>query len=213
VTASQTVLPASVHAAADLTCRLYRAGGNPSTAITVHTNADGYARFYALPATGHSVRMLTMACTDATGRASSYNVDLASFGTFRPNPLNLENEPGTDRPALIGNPLAFSTSSLIAAGYALRPDPYTAPAAYARWLAAATRPARLLGGGHSGVHPAEVISSAGAPWTGSALTGKPNYVSIEGDLAVPVVTPFGDETGAEHEAVWNGLGGFPRAPV
>jgi hypothetical protein len=207
-TPGRTFVPASVHAAAGLTCKLYRAGGDPSTAITVYTNADGYARFHALPATVGSVRALTLACTDGAGRASRYAVDLTSPETFRPRPLNLENEPGTDRPALTGNPLAFSVNSLVAAGYGLRPDPYNAPAAYARWLAAATLPARLLNGRHPGAHPAKVVTTTADPWTGSTLTGKPNYVEVEGDLSVPAVTPFGDETGNVHEAIWNGLGGL-----
>ena len=108
------------------------------------TDDDGYARFHAVRATASdAVQRLALDCTDSAGKSYSYSVDLTSDDTFAPRPLNLANERGTDRPALKGDPLSYSQSELIQAGYGLRPDP-TDTAAYARWLAAASTPGRML---------------------------------------------------------------------
>jgi hypothetical protein len=201
--------PASVFAAPGLECVVYPSGGNPSKSVHVHTNSDGYARFHAVHATADDrVRELTMDCKDAKGKPSTYPVDLTADETFAPHPLDLEREPGIDRPALTGDPLAYSDAELIQAGYGPRPDPVTSPAAYQRWLVAATLPGRMLLTKRPA--PERTISSAQDPfWTGTTISGKPNYISVEGNLSVPTVIPGGDETGYEdvHVAVWNGLDG------
>jgi hypothetical protein len=54
-----------------------------------------------------------------------------------------------------------------------------------------------------------VVTTEAPFWTGTAITGEPNYLSVEGNISVPSIYVNGDETGGEdvHEAVWNGLGG------
>jgi hypothetical protein len=199
---------ASVHASAGLHCRLYPAGSKPSSGVVVFTDADGYARFHAIrPASGDAVHQLTLDCTDSAGKASSYPVDLRSADTFAPRPLNLALEPGIDRPALKGDPLSYTQSQLIQAGYGLRPNP-TDAAAYSRWLLAASKPGRLLEAKRPNKHSHTVTSTTSPWWVGSVLTGSPSYISIEAVFNVPTGIPGGDQTTSTEIAIWNGLGGF-----
>jgi hypothetical protein len=188
---------------------LYAAGSNASKGIPVSTDDDGYARFYAVkPVTSGAVQGLTMDCKDAEGKASSYTVDLTSSDTFVPHPLNPESERGVDRPALKGDPQSYSQSQLIQSGYGLRPDKDKDPAAYARWLATATKPGKMLQEKHPDLHSHTVTSSAAPWWVGSAMTGAPEYLSTEATFNVPKAIPGGDQTTTTEIALWNGLGGF-----
>jgi hypothetical protein len=232
--------PASVRALPELECKLYAAGTNPAKGLAVYTNDDGYTRFFAVravrAAAGDAVRSLTLDCTDAHGKASSYPVDLTSDDTFVPRPLNLANERGTDRPALEGDPLSYTQAELIQAGYGLRPDPKDA-VPYAQWLAAATMPARMLAAKHAHptsasrrrsdltrpaaasqgeptasqmntVHPQTVVTLTAPWWVGSTLNGAPTYVSNQALFNVPTPIPGGDEiTGPTEIAIWNGVEG------
>ncbi len=215
---SGTVMPAiskkayvaaSVHALPGLHCKLHVPGAAPSADIPVYTDVDGYARFYAVPALpADTVQRLTLDCTDPAGKPSSYLVDLRSSDTFAPRPLKLGEEQGTDRPALTGNPLALTQSQLIERGYGLRPDPAKDAAAYARWLASATRPGRMLEAKRPDTHSHTVTSIQSPWWVGAAITGLPDYISTEATFNVPTAIPGGDETTSTAISIWNGLGGF-----
>jgi len=240
-TAGRRYEAASVLAEPGLECKVYPAGQDPDKAARVHTDSDGYARFYSIRAASTSaVRELALDCVNRDGKASSYTADLASDQTFAPRNLRLEDEPGIDRPALTGDPLAWSQQDLLQAGYGLRPDPVSSPDAYRRWLTAATLPGRILTTRHTEpqassqssvallaasaqpAHPAsgeelekpvahvQTVHKQQDPyWTGTILSGKPNYISVEGNLSVPSIVVNGDETQGKdvHVAVWNGLGG------
>jgi hypothetical protein len=131
--------PAAIHALPGLQCSLCAAGSTAADRLPVFSDADGYVRFLAVRAVpGDAVQKLALDCKDATGKTSSYTADLASDSTFAPRPLNLADEPGTDRPALKGDPLGYTQAELVAAGYGLRPDPVKDAAAYAQWLEAAS---------------------------------------------------------------------------
>jgi hypothetical protein len=202
--------PASVRALAGLQCRLYAEGSDPSKGLTVFTDDDGYARFHAVRlTTADAVQRLTLDCKDSEGRSSTFSADLTSDQTFEARPLDIANERGTDRPALTGDPLSYSQSELIQAGYGLRPDPENDPTAYSRWLAAATRPGRMLEGKLPNTpYSHTVVKKTAGPWTGSVLAGSPKYISVEGTFNVPKAIPGGDETTGTEESIWNGLGGF-----
>lgn len=225
-------IPASVKALPGLQCKLYSRGSDPSTAVEVTTNDDGYARFHAVRASaGGPVKELTMDCTDSAGKFSVYTVDLTSDETFATRPLDIANEPGLDRPPLKGDPLSYTPAQLLAAGYGLRPDPQQNPAAYSRWLAAASVHVRMLAGirpaprpqsrfgpasgvsdsiakGASGPHADNTVTTVpGNLWTGSVLTGAPNYLFTEATFNVPAAVPGGDETTGTLISIWNGLGG------
>jgi hypothetical protein len=213
--------PASFSAMPGLQCKLYPGGRAASKGLTVFTDDDGYARFHAVRATASdAIQRLALDCTDSAGKSYSYFVDLTSDETFAPRPLNLANERGTDRPALTGDPLSYSQSELIQAGYGLRPDP-TDTAAYVRWLASASAPGRMLEAKRSSstahtsvpvrsnttVHPNTVNKTTAPWWVGSTLNGDRSYAAIEANFNVPTATPGGDETSSTQVAVWTGVEG------
>jgi hypothetical protein len=201
--------PAAVRAAPGLQCMLYAPGTDSSKGIPVSTDDDGYVRFYAVKPTGQDpVQRLTLDCKDANGKASSYTVNLASSETFAPHPLDFAKEKGIDRPALKGDPQSFGQAELIERGYGLRPDREKNPAAYARWLAAASKPGRMLEAKHPDLHSHSVTSQESPWWVGSVLTGAPDYLFTEAVWNVPQAIPGGDQTTTTVVAVWNGLGGF-----
>jgi hypothetical protein len=220
--------PASIRALPGLQCKLYPAGSAPSSGILVFTDDDGYARFQAVKMTvGDAVQRLILDCTDTTGKPSTYSVDLTSDETFAPHPINLANERGADRPALSGDPLSYTQSQLLKAGYGLRPDPVANAPAYARWLASASKPGRFLQTTHSDsishseipqqpqqrpkrdpATPANVGVSSGSPWYGAVMTAAPQYTFTEATFNIPTAIPGGDGTGNTKIYIWNGLGGW-----
>jgi hypothetical protein len=201
--------PASVYAGRDLQCKLHAPGSSKSEQLPVFTDDDGYARFFAIRSTSDDkVKSLVLDCNDSTGKPSSFSVDLTSEDTFTPRPVNLENEPGIDRPALNGDPLKYTQAQLLQLGYGLRPDPDMDPDAFARWLEAASVSGRQLEAKRPDLHEHTVTAISGAPWVGSALTGKPHYVSTDATFNVPEAIPGGDSTSTTEIAIWNGLGGF-----
>ena len=205
----KSYLPASVPALPGLQCKVYPKGSDFSSGLAVFTDDDGYARFHAVrAAAGDVVRQLTLDCTDSAGKTYSYSVDLTSEDTFAPRPVNLANERGVDRPALKGDPMSYTQSELIDAGYGLRPDPVKDPAAYSQWLEAATRPGRLLEAKRPARLSHSVHTGPGGPWVGSVLTGSPSYISVQGNFNVPNAEPGGNYTTNTQISIWNGLGGF-----
>src|ERR1700722_20357386 len=209
---------ASVRAMPGLRCELHSPGAPAAKGIPLATDSDGYARFYAVRAAGAGAarRWLVLTCVNASGRMFSYPVNLASADTFAARPLNLAAEPGKNRPPLTGNPMRFTEAQLIHRGYGLRPDPKTSPAAYKRWLDAASINGRMLYArepelhSHTATSPhANTATSLSAPaWAGTAITGAPAYAAVEGTFNVPTAIPGGDQTGTTEIAIWNGLGGF-----
>jgi hypothetical protein len=150
---------------------------------------------------------LTLECKDSAGKRFRYSVDLTSKSTFAPHPLELANQRGIDRPALKGDPLAYTQFQLIQAGYGLRPDPQKNSAAYARWLAASAISGRILTAGHPpAVHAHTVSTQGGGFWVGSELTGAPNYIWTDANFNVPRGIPGGGGTNATAMSIWNGLG-------
>jgi hypothetical protein len=212
---------ASIPALPGLQCNLHPPGSELSAGVPVFTNDDGYARFYAVKMTASdAVNRLTLDCTDTTGKPSSYSVDLTSDNTFAPNPVNIANERGTDRPALSRDPFSYTQSELLQAGYGLRPDPVKNASAYALWLAAASRPARLLQTAHSDTISHTVIPRVSPPgpqgildvqqatnWYGAVMTGSPPYTFTVATFNIPQAVPGGDQTTNTKVYIWNGLGG------
>jgi hypothetical protein len=200
--------PASIRAAPGLQCKLHGTDAAFAAAITVFTDRDGYARFYAVRAKPDGLaRRFILDCKDAAGKTSAYPVDLASEDTFAPHPIDLSREPGVDRPALKGDPLKYTETQLLDAGYGMRPDPTQSPDAYASWLAAANQSGRLLTADRPLVVKHNVATATDGLWTGSMMTGGPNYTLIQGNFNVPTAVPGGDQTTATAITVWVGVGG------
>jgi hypothetical protein len=197
-------LPASVKAAPNLKCKLHGAGREPGSGITVYTDADGYARFHAVRGGQGQTELLT--CTDEAGHTSSYRVDLSSAATFADRPRDLAREPGTDRPPLTGDPSSYTQGQLARMGYGLRPDRYSP--AYAGWLAAATKPGRILYTKRLSDLQHGVTPTTAAPWIGSVMTGAAPYDSITTTFQVPTAIPGAEGTTVTAAIIWPGLGGF-----
>ncbi|HYA41228.1 MAG TPA: Ig-like domain repeat protein [Syntrophobacteraceae bacterium] len=211
-------VPASVRALPGLQCKVHPAGNDPSSGLTVFTNDDGYARFHAVRALpGDAVQLLTLDCRDSAGKAYSYSADLTSDDTFTPRPVDLAKEHGIDRPALKGDPLSYTQSELIRAGYGLRPDPAGDPAAYSRWLESASKPGRMLAVERYQLasqlpKPAshKVEQETGNYWAGSLLQGSQGYYMSEATFNIPMAVPGGDQTTETAISIWNGVGGYGK---
>jgi hypothetical protein len=66
------VRAAAVHARPDLTCKLHAAGRKAEEGLTLVTDDDGYARFYALEVkAGNLDRKQLLACRDESGATST----------------------------------------------------------------------------------------------------------------------------------------------
>jgi len=194
-------LPASVKAAPNLKCKLHEAGRDAGTGITVYTDADGYARFHAVR---ENQGQMKLTCTDEAGQISSYPVDLSSAETFADRPRDLAKEPGDDRPRLTGDPSSYTEAQLAQMGYGLRPG-RDSPA-YAEWLAAATKPGRILHTKRLSEFHHTVTPTTLAPWIGSMMTGAAPYDSIIATFKVPTAIPGADGTTVTAASIWPGLG-------
>jgi hypothetical protein len=150
------------------------------------------------------------------GATASENDQADAAASFAPS-VSRSPAPSDDwRPALVGDPLSRSRQELVHSGYGIRPDPATNPAGYARWLRAASIPARRRRGA---AQPAEhhlsgdggLATGNWAPWIGAVLqgyAGRPSgggYVMNEADWNIPGVTLGGYGTGAAWISIWNGL--------
>ena len=207
-TAKLSFEAASVPAAPGLQCKLFPEG-RPTESVPVATDDDGYARFFAVKPSGQgAVTHLTLDCKDESGKTSSYVVDLSSSETFASRPFEVSKEKGTDRPPLKGDPASFTQRQLIELGYGLRPDKTKNPAAYERWLAAATKSGRMLEAKYPDLHSHTITAGPGGPWVGSVMTGKALYPFTEATFNVPNAIPGGDGTSVTEVAIWNGLGGY-----
>lgn len=207
--ADGSLLRAAVHAKAGLFCKLVSKGGPLSAGVPVYTDDDGYARFHAARTPENSAnRYQVLDCVDEKRTPSTFAVDLSADDTFAPRPVNLARERGKDRPPLRGDPFDSTQAKLIQAGYGLRPDPATDPAAYLSWLTASSLPGRILEGKRGDRHKHDRFVTQAPQWTGSVMTGAPGYVSVQGMFNVPTAVPGGDQTTNTEVAIWNGLGGF-----
>ena len=219
-TAKGEYTPASVVVAPGASCAIHPEGSKDAAlTIPVPVGYDGVARFHAVrPTSAEAVTRLSLDCTLPSGAAKTYPVDLQSGETFAPRPTDLGHAPGMDRPALTGDPRSYSQEELLREGYGLRPDPERGAAAYADWLAAATRPGRLLqvarpeveapASEGAGLHPMTTSEGWASPWTGAVLTGAPTYIEAEATFVVPALVPGGDGTTNTQAAIWTGLGGY-----
>jgi hypothetical protein len=106
-------------------CTLRAKGDNDATqAMEIDADADGVVRFQAVrPTLPGAVERLALDCTDASGKATTYPVDLRADETFAPRPFDAARANLEARPALDGDPLSFKQEELIQRGYGLRPDP------------------------------------------------------------------------------------------
>ncbi|WP_238295852.1 G1 family glutamic endopeptidase, partial [Caballeronia novacaledonica] len=200
----KTFREASVKAGPNLHCKLHERGRDPTTGITVHTDADGFARFQAVQGGQASAQQLS--CKTDSGVASNYPVDLDSPQLFVSRPRDLAKEPGIERPALTGDPASYTQAQLSKLGYGLRPD--RSASIYADWLTAASHPARILTVKRSNENHHSVTPVTGGAWIGSVLAGAAPYDWVMATFVVPKAVPGADGTNLTAASIWPGLGGF-----
>ena len=208
IAATSKYLPASIKAAPDLQCQLHAQGSAPASGLTVFTDGDGYARFYAVKAkTGGQSQILT--CTNEAGQTSSYAVDLTSETTFVNRPLDISKERGIDRPPLTGDPLSYTQAELSKRGYGLRPKP--SDRMYSFWLEAATKPARMLYARKPDKFAHHTVTKRyGEPWVGSVMVTSTPFIGAAARFDVPTLIQqalrrqlrFGPALEGMHRRVW-----------
>jgi hypothetical protein len=227
---------ASIAVPAESVCAIHpESDSDPTHAIHVRADADGVARFYALPPTrAGDAKTLVLDCTDPKGGAHTYAVDLQAAATFQARPFDASNANLEVRPPLMGDPLSYSIAQLIVMGYGLRPDPKSNPAGYAQWLQAASIPLYKVGSAprvfkprtappqktlpqpfalpkNVGSSPCAAIGMNPFPcyWTGVQLSGSQdathNYLANLGVFNVPFLTPGGFGTSNALMSIWVGL--------
>jgi hypothetical protein len=228
---AKSYLPASVVTWPGASCSLHPEGSaNPAESIPVFADDDGVARFYAVRASAEdATRRLSLDCHDDDGRTGTYPVDLESDFTFQPRQPLVAPSSASLRPALVGDPLLYSQSELLEAGYGLRPDPGKNPEGYAHWLKSTTRPLRLVKSKARELPVSFAPSSLPGPipciicfptttttwaqdWGGPALTGyvfsTPTFVLATAEIQVPTAIPGGDGTTYASGGMWTGVGGL-----
>jgi hypothetical protein len=225
--------PASVAVPAGNRCKIHpESGADSNQSIHVSSDDDGVARFLAVrPTQPNSVDRLALDCIDSDGNSHTYSVDLRSETTFAPRPFDPVVANLSFRPGLTRDPLGYTQQELLEGGYGLRPDPGQNPDGYQRWLAAAIKPAYMLGSAAStdansrrrpnpqAFTPPEmdagIVTNPSNFWTGAVLYGSYkkgatsadtySYLWNEATFNVPKVTPGGFNTGITSMSIWNGL--------
>jgi hypothetical protein len=167
--------PVTLRAWPDAECKVHPFGDSTG-ALDLFADELGVVRFVAAHTTpSDEVTALSLDCHDDTGRSETYTLDLTTPRTFDPLPPIPPEQwpPGALRPALSGDPLAYSQDELHAMGFPRRPDPITQPEKYGNWLAAASKPTRRsLAKGHP-APPGTAMSTNSAPaWAGPLFSAK-----------------------------------------
>ncbi|MFT3924524.1 MAG: hypothetical protein QM778_18440 [Myxococcales bacterium] len=207
----RTFEAAAVDALPNSDCTLHPQGDpSPEQSVPVMVDEDGVARFDALRATeADDVLYLDLDCRDQTGKTATYTVDLQSEATFTLRPRDDSKSTRPIRPALTGDPMAWSEEALIAGGYGLRPDPVQAPENFEKWLRSVSKPARA-----AAIHRVD-----GAPsfqsmsrsddhvWGGGILLGGAPYDAVSAEVVFAKAVPQGGTT-KQIGAYWAGIGGF-----
>ncbi len=211
--------------------------GEPGRDMPVVANDVGIVHLTMKP-TREGAATSLLDCRQGDGSSVRYTLELsattneAALAATRARMDALARTPhGTPRPALVGDPMSYKPSELLARGYGRRPDPKTQPERYARWLQGAQRPGTIIsgtgvktprsnntwsgsdsGGGWSG---AVVSNPAGSgPPSGSGCNPPPpqQLPALFNDAAAEWVVPqvFAESSFANHcsASTWAGLGGI-----
>jgi hypothetical protein len=201
---AKTHSPVQLLTSPDALCTL--SGDGIDQAIPIWADELGIVTFGAIRAKNTDpIRSLALDCTDDTGYAKHYALDLTSESTFQPLPSIPIPSTVHIRPALTGDPMQYAWADLLHLGYGSRPDPAGNPREYARWLKAVSAPARRS----ATIHPAPPLHSAGGfannnLWTGGVLNSSGQYNQAYGSFTVPTAQTT---SGCTDAALWPGVGG------
>jgi hypothetical protein len=173
-------------------------------ALPVLADDAGVAHFSAVHAApGDAVTVLSLDCEDDTGRSQTFDVDLTSAATFQPIPAPAAAAVLPTRPALAGNPMAYSQRELLDGGYGIRPDPTTSPRGYELWLKAVSVPGHLVTSKGMGTRFSAFSTQYSLAWGGGILRHDTFNTEVA-NFTTPTV-PFVDNSGM---TIWGGMGGY-----
>jgi hypothetical protein len=153
--------------------------GEPARPMPVIANDVGIAHFTLKPR-HEGAATVFLDCRGADGTSMRYPLDLsgtsdaAALAATRTSMEALARIPhGTPRPPLVGDPMSYKQSDLLARGYGRRPDPKAQPDRYARWLGGAQQPGTIISG--VGVKTNRSNNSwsgsdSGGGWSGAIVT-------------------------------------------
>lgn len=121
---------------------------------------------------------------------------------------NLLLPPGARfRPPLEGDPLSYTPEELARGDYPPRPDPDTAPDAYADWLNAVTVRTRLITPEVEPLDAQHTTMTTNGIWSGFMNTAPSGqYTAVTGRWTVPHVNP--DPSNYTQVSIWVGIDGF-----
>jgi hypothetical protein len=218
--AANAETPIAVQVQPKATCTFL--DGDPTRKI--FANDEGVIRMNVRPKQ-EGTGTISLECMGEDGARVVYPVELAPTShpgilaatRARMKPL-FESNPGTVRPALPGDPMAYTQGELLAGGYGRRPDPATEADRYAHWLRAVTEPSTIVssrqveGPGSNGPND---NPSWGPRWSGG-VAGNPLgawpksrgayfwYASAE--WRVPQVFAESNAWNQSNASTWAGLG-------
>jgi hypothetical protein len=213
--------PMVLKAEADAECSLHAVGDfDPSHAMKLYTNAEGYTRVYLTAKPESQDTHLQLDCITADAitvhpihvhTASAPTDDMPAPEASIPTPQGAQVLPAlTDEAAR-----QLSDKEITSLGYPPRPDPTAAPGLYAEWLNLVSRPTTLLP-----VHPRNhtdishqrpgieaATAEASYNWSGFELRSSPfTYINVSANWSVPpvVIPEVGKQT---YSSLWVGLDG------
>jgi hypothetical protein len=196
----------------------------------IFANDEGIIRLEVRPKQ-EANGIIQLECAGEDGVLKAYPVGLevtSNAGDLEATRNNMkplmESKPGTVRPALARDPMAYTQEELLAGGYGRRPDPRTEPDEYAHWLRAVTHPSTI-------VPPRQVASPqsngpnenlfwnprwsggiAGNPSGAFAGTDSPSYYYYfwyaSAEWTVPQAFAEGTFWNNSNASTWAGFGGF-----
>ena len=173
--------------------------------LEVVSDPEGNARFH-LTTSGPTADSFSVAldCRDSSGKSETYEV---SYRATADAPVLTApvTRSGTPRPALSGDPKAYTNAELVSLGFPPRPEASEDSEAYQRWLEVVSKPATRLAGPLVVSRQDHVAYTQN--WAGWRLDSEPAYTYAHGDWQVPL--PLGESSTEgilDTSSLWVGLG-------
>jgi hypothetical protein len=203
------------------TCVLHAQGdSDASHSFKVFADDEGMIRFHVNPSEeSDQVAVFAVDCT-AAGQSSTFGLELRSNAIPRldmPAPaaeMRASQASDVIRPALTkAEALHLSGDEIVKRGYPVRPNAKEAPAAFATWLKAVTKPSRLVDArqvARPEIRHVNPVSNSNREnsgnWSGFELRGASGtYDLVEGEWYVPRV--YYETNRHTYSSFWIGLDG------
>jgi hypothetical protein len=206
------ISPVAIRTIPNAACRLTTLDAPESVpGLPVSSDSDGVARFQLRPdSLAGDHEDLRLRCSDASGLKTDTQVRVTVGERGDPTLQALyESSRGASRPAVERDPRTLSQAEIAARGLPPRPDPTSAPEAYAVWTTIVTMPMRRIA--QSGTPPnANIfdVNQTDSVWSGvAAITG--SYAAVGATWNVPTVIPDPSLANNQCDAisVWVGIDG------